>query len=64
MKAKLKLFIESIVNFATSRKFYVALIGAVLQLIPLFVQPQPEWYGVLVAFFTAIGVYSVPNKVK
>lgn len=61
---KFKQFIEEIVTFATSRKFYVALVGAVLQLIPLFIQPQPEWYGVLVAFFTAIGVYSVPNKVK
>jgi len=64
MKEKLKRFLEAVVDFATSRKFYVALIGAVLQLIPIFIQPQPEWYGVLVAFFTAVGVYTIPNKVK
>lgn len=64
MKAKLKKFFEAIVDFATSRKFYVALIGALLQLIPIFIEPQPEWYGVLVAFFTAIGVYSIPNAKK
>lgn len=62
MKNQIKLFLESIVSFTTSRKFYVALIGALLQLIPLFIDPQPEWYGIAVAFFTAIGVYSVPNK--
>lgn len=64
MKAKLKKFLESIVEVATSRKFYIALIGAALQLIPIFIQPQPDWYGVLVAFLTAIGVYTVPNEKK
>lgn len=62
MKAKLQKFFEDIVDFATSRKFYVALVGAVLQAIPVFVQPLPEWYAIAVAFFTAIGIYSVPNK--
>lgn len=64
MGNKIKAFLEAIVNFATSRKFYVALIGAVLQLIPLLIVPTPEWYGIVVAFFTAIGVYSVSNKTR
>ena len=64
MKAKLQKFFSDILDFATSRKFYVALVGAVLQAIPLFFAPEPapEWYHILVAFFTAIGIYSVPNK--
>lgn len=64
MKEKIKRFFEAIVDFTTSRKFYVALIGAALQLIPIFIQPVPEWYGVVLAFFTAIGVYSIPNEKK
>lgn len=58
----MKEFFSSLWVFVQSRKFYVALVGAVLQLIPLLIVPTPEWYGVIVAFFTAIGVYSVPNK--
>lgn len=62
MKAKVSKFLEAVLDFATSRKFYVALVGAVLQAIPIFFVPTPEWYHILVAFFTAIGVYTVPNK--
>ena len=62
MKAKLKKFFEDIMSVATSRKFYIALIGFALTLVQLYIQPVPDWYGPLVAFLTAAGVYSVPNK--
>lgn len=53
---------KSVISFVESRKFYAALIGAALQLVALYVQPLPEWYGIVVAFATALGVYVVPNS--
>lgn len=58
----MKDFFTPLLSFVTSRKFYVALIGFLLILIPLYIQPVPEWYEPLIAFLTAIGVYAVPNS--
>ena len=55
---------KSILSFVESRKFYVALIGLVLQLIPVLIVPTPSWYALVVAAATAVGVYAVPNESK
>ena len=46
--------------FSKYRKFFVALLGAAVQVV---VQqfPDQEWVQVIVAVLTAIGVYQVPN---
>lgn len=53
-------YMDDLINFAKSRKFYVAVIGFVLGLIQLYM-PDQQWYAPLVAFLTAVGVYAVPN---
>lgn len=48
---------------AAARKAFVALIGAVLQVL-LLVVPNAPWLPVVIAVATALGVYSVHNKRK
>lgn len=57
----MKPFFKSLLTFVESRKFYVAVIGFVLQLVALYINPLPEWYSPLVALLTAAGVYVTPN---
>ena len=46
--------------FNKYRKFFVALLGAVVQVV-VSTFPDQEWVQVLVALLTAFGVYQVPN---
>lgn len=52
------------IDLARYSKFITALVGAVATAISLGLVPQEyeNWVAVAISFFTALGVYAVPNQ--
>ena len=55
-------------KIAHCRKSVVALVGGLLSWAQVAYVPdghvdRPEWYGLVVVFAVALGVYGVPNKI-
>ena len=57
----IKQFVRDISSVTKTRKFWIGMLGAVVNALAVYVFGQPE-FSPLLGFLTALGVYQVPNS--